>query len=148
MNEYMKIMRRKSDQAVQIVYDYRLKHPDADNLAVVFDIDGTLLNDMRTIEPVVEFYNICKRLGYHVFIITARDSHGVSETINQLKTLGITGYESIYFRLPTYWDMAAYKESSRKSIRDKGYDTVLSIGDNQWDVGKYGGYGILLPGGI
>jgi predicted secreted acid phosphatase len=41
--------------------------------------------------------------------------------------------------------MNNYKESCRESITNKGYKIVLSIGDTQWDVGKYGGYGILLP---
>lgn len=145
MSEYMKIISQKIEEAVQIVYNIKSQHPDATNLAVVFDIDGTLLNDTRPIKPVVDFYNLCKSLGYHVFIITARDSHGVAETIEQLEGMNIIDYVSIYFRLPVYWDMNHYKESCRESILNKGYKIVLSIGDTSWDVGKYGGYGILLP---
>jgi predicted secreted acid phosphatase len=145
MGDYMKLIRDKVEDAIQIVYEYKSQYPDAENLGIVFDIDGTLLNEDTPIKPVVDFYNICKSLGYHLFIITARDSHGVAETIEQLEKLGIIDYVSIYFRLPVYWDMNHYKETCRESITNKGYKIVLSIGDTQWDVGKYGGYGILLP---
>jgi phosphoglycolate phosphatase-like HAD superfamily hydrolase len=141
----MQIIENLSNQAIQIVYDQRLKYPDADNLAVVFDIDGTLLNEDTPILPVIHLYNTCKSLGYNLFIVTARDSHGINETVDQLNSMHITDYTSMYFRVPTYWDMYKYKETSRESIENKGYHIVLSIGDSEWDIGKFGGYGVLLP---
>lgn len=143
--KYMKTIENLVEQAINLVYEYRNNHPDAQNLAIVFDIDGTLLNDNTPIKPVLHFYNICKDLGYSLFIVTARDSHGINETVNQLKDLNITDYVSMYFRIPTYWDMYKYKEISRESIQNKGYNIVLSIGDSEWDVGKFGGYSVLLP---
>ncbi len=145
MSEYLQVIRNKVEDAIRIVYEYKVYYPDAENLAVVFDIDGTLLNDDEPIQPVVDFYNICKSLGYHLFIVTARDSNGTQETIDQLDKMNITDYVSIYLRLPIYWDMTKYKTSCRESIVNKGYNVVLSIGDSIWDVGQYGGYGILLP---
>lgn len=145
MTQYLDLMKEKAHEAISVVYDYRNRHPNDTNLAVVFDIDGTLLNEDTPIVPIIEFYNYCKELGYHIFIITARDSYGIAETSKQLLDMGITDYVSIYFRLPTYWDMNKYKESCRESIMNKGYKTVLSIGDTDWDIGTYGGYGVLLP---
>lgn len=145
MSNYMSTIEDLVKQSINLVYDYRNKNPDAENLAIVFDIDGTLLNSNVPIRPVVEFYNICKDLGYHLFIVTARDSLGINETVDQLNDLRIVDYVSMYFRIPTYWDMYKYKETCRQSIANKGYDIFLSIGDSEWDVGKYGGVGVLLP---
>ncbi len=145
MNDYLQVIHEKVEDAIRIVYEYKAYYPEAENLAVVFDIDGTLLNDDEPILPVVNFYNICKSLGYSLFIVTARDSNGTQETIDQLYKMNITDYVSIYLRLPIYWDMTKYKTSCRESIVNKGYNVVLSIGDSEWDIGQYGGYGILLP---
>lgn len=145
MGDYLNLIHKKVEEAIQFIYEYKMQYPDATNLAMVFDIDGTLLNDETPIQPVVDLYNIGKSLGFHIFIITARDSHGVSETIDQLNKIGIKEYDSMYFRLPIYWDMNQYKEQCRKSITDKGFNVVLSIGDTAWDIGRYGGYGVLLP---
>lgn len=144
-DDYLNLIHKKVEDAIQYIYEYKMQYPDANNLAIVFDIDGTLLNDETPIKPVVDLYNIGKSMGFHNFIITARDSHGVSETIDQLNKIGIYDYDSMYFRLPIYWNMDQYKESCRKSITDKGYNVVLSIGDTPWDIGRYGGYGVLLP---
>lgn len=145
MADYLNLIYKKVEDAIQYIYHYKAQYPDAGNLALVFDIDGTLMNDEKPIQPVVDLYNIGKSLGFHIFIITARDTNGVAETIAQLEKIGVIDYESMYFRLPIYWDMNEYKEKCRKSITDKGYHVVLSIGDTAWDIGNYGGYGVLLP---
>lgn len=145
MNDYIQEINKNVSKAIKIVKDYREYNPDVDNLSVVFDIDGTLLNGEKPIKPVIYLYNLCKKLGYTIFIITARDSYGIAETINQLHKLDITDFNSVYFRIPSVWNIGKFKEASRKSIIDKGYQTVLSIGDTSWDVGKFGGHSILLP---
>ncbi len=130
----------------ELAYVYKTTYP-SDNLAAVFDIDGTLLADGggdRINRPVVELYLLCKQLGYTLFIVTARDSYGITPTVEQLHELGITGFHSIYFRTPTAWNIEKFKESSRKSIADKGYSVVFSIGDSYWDVGAYGGHSLLI----
>lgn len=142
---YMKIIEKKVEDAIEKVYQYRNQYPNDKSLSVVFDIDGTLLNEDTPIRPVIQLYNICKELGYHVFIITARDSSGINETVEQLDNIKVDDYTSIYFRIPTFWNMDKFKESCRKSITDKGYNIVMSIGDMEWDIGRYGGYGVLLP---
>lgn len=149
MNEYVHKINKKVKKAIEIVKEYRKYNPDADNLSVVFDIDGTLLNEDKAIKPVIYLYNLCKKLGYTVFIVTARDSYGIGETINQLHSMGINEFHSAYFRMPSVWNIAKFKESCRRSISEKGYQTVLSIGDSGWDVcSNLPGdkcHGILLP---
>ncbi len=127
----------------ELAYIYKTTYPN-DNLAVVFDIDGTLLSEDRINRPVVELYLLCKQLGYTLFIVTARDSYGITPTVEQLHELGITGFHSIYFRAPTVWNIGKFKESSRKSIAEKGYSVIFSIGDTPWDVGPYGGHSLLI----
>lgn len=139
----------KVDKAAEIVYDTRLREPDASDLAAIFDIDGTLLTNDQPIQPVVDLYNFCKKLGYTVFIVTARDSDGIRETVVQLRSMGIDGFHSVYFRSPVVWDIAKFKESSRVAIATMGYRPVICIGDTDWDMPTYrdmdASYGILLP---
>jgi predicted secreted acid phosphatase len=149
MEQYVQEINKKVSGAIEIVEKYREYNPDAQHLSVVFDIDGTLLNDDKPIKPVVHLYNLCKQLGYTVFIVTARDSIGIAETINQLHNLGINGFHSVYFRIPSVWNIVKFKAACRKSVIDKGYYTVLTIGDSSWDLIQEGenepGHGILLP---
>lgn len=145
MNDYIREINKKVSNAIKLVKEYREYNQNMDNLSVVFDIDGTLLSDDKPIKPVIYLYNLCKQLGYTIFIITARDSYGIAETINQLHKLGINDFHSVYFRIPSVWNIGKFKEASRKSIIDRGYQTILSIGDTSWDVGEFGGHSILLP---
>ena len=48
-------------------------------------------------------------------------------------------------RKPTSFDSNIFKTLSRKDIMEDGYNTIMSIGDSEWDGGKYGGIFYLLP---
>ena len=119
--------------------------PFDENQAVVFDIDDTLINsDTEEIIPkTFSLFQYCVTRGYRVYIITARawTPGAVKFTLNQLRSLGITGFQSIAFRPPNYFDVPKFKEDARKSIPQK---IVMSIGDQKWDVGRYGGVGIIV----
>ena len=113
--------------------------------AVIFDIDDTLI-DSRThtiIKPVYQLYKYCQNKGYNIYIITARPRipYGVQLTLNQLYSLGITGFKNIAFRPPLEIDVPGYKLKARKAIPD---DVIMSVGDKKWDIGEAGGYGILV----
>ena len=113
--------------------------------AIIFDIDDTLI-DSRThtiIKPVYQLYKYCQNKGYNIYIITARPRipYGVQLTLNQLYSLGITGFKNIAFRPPLEIDVPAYKLKARKAIAD---DVIMSVGDKKWDIGEAGGYGILV----
>ncbi len=113
--------------------------------AIIFDIDDTLI-DSRThtiIKPVYQLYKYCQNKGYNIYIITARPRipYGVQLTLNQLYSLGITGFKNIAFRPPLEIDVPGYKLKARKAITD---DVIMSVGDKKWDIGEAGGYGILV----
>jgi predicted secreted acid phosphatase len=113
--------------------------------AVIFDIDDTLI-DSKThtiITPVYQLYKYCQNKGYNIYIITARPRipYGVQLTLNQLYSLGITGFKNIAFRPALEIDVPGYKLKARKAISD---EVIMSIGDKKWDIGEAGGYGILV----
>lgn len=145
MNEYIQEINKKVALGIKIAKEYREYNPDADNLAAIFDIDGTLLNNEKPIKPVIYLFNLCKQLGYTCFIITARDSYGIAETISQLHKLGVEGFHSAYFRMPSVWNIDRFKDASRKSILDKGYQTVFTIGDQTCDGPSHSEHFLLLP---
>ena len=113
--------------------------------AIVFDIDDTIIDSQTGLimPKTASLFRYCVDRGYHVYIITARARtyNAVLYTINQLKSMGLTGYRLIAFRPPDDWDIPAYKLNARKSIPQQ---VVMSVGDQQWDIGEYGGIGIIV----
>lgn len=119
-----------------------------DNPTVVFDIDDTLINiNGECIDQIINFYNYVKSLGIIVIIITNRsgDTQTINFTIKQLNQSGITGHKSIYFRSINSINPYKYKKLARKNILDRGMNIIMSIGDMPWDIGEYGGIGIIVP---
>jgi predicted secreted acid phosphatase len=116
--------------------------------AIVFDIDGTLIDDTtyQPIDYITSFYNYCLSLGLTVFIITARPStnNNVKHTTDMLHDNGISGWKGIYFARDRSVDIPGYKLKSRKHIYDRGYTVLMSLGDNWFDIGKYGGFGVIV----
>lgn len=118
------------------------------NPAVIFDIDDTLIDHHGiVIQPIVELYNHVKMLCIPIFIVTNRlnDANSVDYTKYELDMHGITEYTDIYFRKVGEKDLTKAKLDARKNIAEKGFDTIMSIGDQLWDLGEYGGIGILVP---
>jgi predicted secreted acid phosphatase len=119
----------------------------AENDAVVFDIDDTLIDQKtkQVIQPVYDFYTFLKERMI-IFIITARPDldKTIEYTKNELTKHNIREYKSIYFRKVSNTDIRRYKLYARKDILDKGYNILISIGDKEWDIGEYGGIGILV----
>ncbi len=117
--------------------------------AIIFDIDDTLLIP-QTGQPIPEtvfFYNLIRSIGFTPVIITARPGfeENVYRTIQDLKSIGVTGFEYIFFMPPGMQDIYSYKLNARKEVYDiyKG-NIIMSIGDMEWDIGEYGGYGVVL----
>jgi predicted secreted acid phosphatase len=121
---------------------------------VVFDIDGTILvdgiyapkSDDEIIGDVYNFLLYLQEKGIKIFIITARPESNTNRrgTIDMLVDLDID-YVYLYM-----WDRSAigshteYKTAARKDIHDNRYNIVMSLGDNEWDYGKYGGLGVHI----
>lgn len=118
------------------------------NSSIVFDIDNTLIDKYgNLIRPVKYLYDYVKSKNINIFIVTAREStqQNILNTKLQLLSAGITGYKGLYLRHSNCYDISHYKEKVRYVITQYGYNIIMSIGDQLHDIGKYGGYGILLP---
>ena len=113
--------------------------------AIVFDIDDTLINSDtgEIMSKVFSLYQYCVVKGYYVYIVTARAKtpDAVAFTLHQLRSLGITGFKSIAFRPPDNWDIPGFKMEARRSIPQK---VIMSVGDQYWDIGQYGGIGVIV----
>jgi predicted secreted acid phosphatase len=144
MSSLIERIQKSVDQAIEILDEIKMPK----NPAMIFDIDDTLI-DMNgiAIDPVVNFYNHVKILCITPIIVTNRTGEPISVeyTKYQLKENKITDYYDIYFRNPDEMDLTKAKLNARKIITEKGFDVVMSIGDQKWDIGEYGGVGILIP---
>lgn len=118
------------------------------NHAVIFDIDDTILNPETNtlIQPIFELYNYALENNIYTIFITARDGYEMNQkfTIEQLNSHGIKGYDLLYFRPPNMTDVKKYKKYARKNVVETGYKPLFSIGDMEWDIGEYGGFGIHI----
>lgn len=134
-----------SYQAIQTINNMVLPS----NPAIIFDIDDTLIDSTdNIIYPILNIYKFAKVLNLTIIIVTNRsgDEDSIEFTLDQLKKHNITDYKSIYFRSPERENNPwRFKEISRKNIFDRGFNVIMSIGDQQWDIGNYGGVGIVLP---
>ena len=105
--------------------------------AVMFDIDGTLINGPVPIQPMIELCNYAKSQGITVVIITARPNYETIETFtrNQLAKHGV--HYDILKLCPAV---------QKKTLKERmDLDIILSIGDNWTDVdGLNSGYFIKL----
>jgi len=121
--------------------------------AVMFDIDDTLLfsKTFEPIPPIIRLLNECAARHFFIMIVTARDSIYTKETIKDLENInlreGIGGnYNYLYLRKSPKDNHLYFKSGVKKSFYEKGFVTVMSVGDNQIDIiGNYSGYCIKLP---
>ena len=119
-----------------------------ERMAVVFDIDDTLLN--KRTEPLthmVELYRECCRIGFVPILITARPgfTHSIEVTQMQLQRIGLHGWQHLYFIPPGHRDPYAYKIAARRNVHENGLQVVMSLGDQPWDIGEHGGVGFIVP---
>ena len=128
-----------------------IKKSKIHNPTVMFDIDDTLLyvNPNSTLTPIrqiIKLLNYCKRNGFTILIITARDSRYYKETMEDLRRNKIY-YDYLYLRESPKDDYHLFKSDIKKKFMDTyNLSVVMSLGDNDIDiVGKYSGYSIKLP---
>ena len=118
------------------------------NDIVVFDIDDTMFDPTTGIENqvVIQFYKYLIDNHINAAIITAREDTVINRqlTEEELHFHGITNWNCLLMRHPEEFDLYTYKRDMRKWIHDNGYNVIISIGDKSWDVGEYGGIGIIV----
>ena len=127
---------------------YILSREWPNNSAAVFDIDGTILSTpfFHPIDYVIDLYKTVTLKKIKPIIITARESFPLNWdiTINQLKQVGINDYKMLFLRNKECTNLKQFKLDARKKVHDMGYNVIMSIGDNDFDIGEYGGIGVLL----
>jgi acid phosphatase len=128
---------------------------------VVFDIDETLLSNYLGVpnsDPesgsigqfpgalsgtgtrmpgVSDAYDLAKRRGMAVFLITARPSivPGLRETtLRNLAAVGYTGYAGVSLKADPAGSSATYKAGERAAIEAQGYTVVANVGDQESDL--------------
>lgn len=116
--------------------------------AVVFDIDDTLIHtgdddQSHRIEHVFRVLQLCLKKGVKVHLVTARPSCFQRETVNELKRHSIVrrrgsrpGYESINFVRDgaDVNEIPAYKLLCRRQAAGENDTTLVTIGDQWWDI--------------
>ena len=124
-----------------------------EELCVVFDIDGTLINPRTDtlIKPVFEFYQYCKSINIQIIIITARPGHddNIKWTIEMLKKHNIETDKlnfmrpDLYHSLDTFNQQKSYKAEARERILQT-YDILMSFGDMPFDIGPECNVGVIV----
>lgn len=148
------------------------KAEDGERLAVVFDIDETVLSnypqmkaqdfgyvpaewaawvdraEAPAIEPMRDLVLRARELGYTVFFITGRVLPGEHEgTAMNLMREGMGDYERLIMKPAEDERTAAKRKAAQRAALEKeGYTIVASIGD-QWSdlVGGYAEKGFKVP---
>ncbi len=128
------------------------------NLAIVFDVDETLLsnysaivadnftfgtnsqaeatNEIGTaIKPSLELFNDAKARGLTIFLITGRRENTRAHTTSNLTREGFTGYKQLVLKPDASTDSTVvYKSGARAAIEQQGYRIVANVGDQYSDL--------------
>jgi acid phosphatase len=137
-----------------------------EKLAVVFDIDETVLSniphmkkadwgyqpdnwdawvaqaDAPVLAPVRDVYETALTLGYKVVFLTGRTEADRAATARNLRLQGMGTYEKLILRprkgTAPYAKAVDFKTEVRKNLTTEGYTIVASFGDQDSDL--EGGY--------
>ncbi len=156
--EYQALCYQAYNVAKERVTQLRKEFPKKKNMAVVLDIDETVLNNSpyqaHTIEknshfpkcwdawvsqaaakPVpgaISFLKYADSLGFHIFYVTNRSEKLKAATLKNLQKFDFPQADSLHIYLKT---TTGNKEPRRQMISKK-YDIVLLAGDNLGDFYK------------
>jgi predicted secreted acid phosphatase len=133
-------------------------HGNRKKLAVVFDIDETVLSNFsaikadnykfgpksqaeatdeigEAIEPSLDLFNLAKKKGYSIFLITGRREDVRDHTASNLAREGFTGYKQLILRpVGGGGTTVDYKAGERAKIEHQGYKIVANVGDQYSDL--------------
>ena len=132
-------------------------------LAIVFDLDETLLSNLShmrplgfgyvpplwnewvatgtapVIEPVARVYHLAQTKGVVIFLISDRREKDRAGTEKNLRHAALGGYAALYLKPNDSPDTArVFKTAARKKITDDGYTIIANVGDQESDLA--GGY--------
>lgn len=132
-------------------------------LAIVFDLDETLLSNFRhmrsmdlgyvpamwekwiddadapPIAPVADIYRLARARGVAVFYLTGRRERDRPATEKNLQLAGLGDYAALHCKPGDYQGTTqSFKTATRRRITEQGYTIIANIGDQQSDLD--GGY--------
>lgn len=161
--EYRKEFTTAVEDGRKACEEYKKDHPEATNMAVVADIDETVLDNRPyfeatkefdwkkfvvwveqskapSLKPTAEFLDWARKNGFAIFFVTGRPESLRAATIRNMVRNGIA-YDGLYLR-PEKDSRSAIevKSAIRKQIEDMGFKIVVNIGDQVSDL--VGGYAV------
>ena len=156
--EYKKRFAKAVREAKNFCKAYKKKNPNAKNLAIVSDIDETLLDnrglfkevdkfswpefikwieksEAPNLEPTARFLKWARKNGFTIFLVTGRPEKLRSYTIMNLVRNGIA-YDGLYMRPEQKKKNSAIelKTEVRKKLEAMGFKIVVHIGDQVSDL--------------
>ena len=143
----------------------------ATKLAVVFDIDETMLSNLRHIQandygyipkiwnawvsegqataiyPVQAVYTTVLNAKVDIFFITGRSPEGAAATERNLRQVGFETWTRIIYKPEDFSESArAFKIDARRQLAAEGYLIIANLGDQNSDlVGGYAERTFKLP---
>ena len=118
------------------------------NPVIIFDVDHTLIDEYECIiQPIFVLHQFANMLGINSIIVTSRPGNEdmIKHTLKLLDDYKIHRI-SAYFRKEENQNNWKFKQSARQNLIDRGYNIVMSVGDQDWDIiGPNTGIGIKVP---
>jgi len=111
---------------------------DSGPLAVIVDIDGTLISGGRLIQKTNDY--IKAMTDTKIFIVTGRNNSTRDETSAELKSLGVK-YNRLFMNPGSSADTVAFKKATAESLL-KEYNVILAIDNNANNRAAYRDLGI------
>lgn len=135
------------------------KRKAGERLAIVFDLDETLLSNwshMRSvglgyvpsawtawvaegraapIEPVREIYRAARRLGVEVIFLSGRHERDRAGTEKNLRAIGCDDYAGLFCKPEASKETsAAFKTAARAKLEAEGRVIIANVGDQESDL--------------
>lgn len=133
--------------------------PQGEKLAIVFDLDETLLSNLRhmreqdfgyipavwdqwvaeatapAIEPVAEVYRAARRLDVTVFYLTGRRTSQHQATEENLRRAGLAEHAALHCKPDAFAGTTeSFKTGVRRRLAAEGWVIIANIGDQQSDL--------------
>ena len=167
---YINDLNKKADYALNYLKKEYSKN-DFSNLAIVFDIDETLLSNTKSLEKyhfggdkvvfneitkaadadpihsVINIYNWAKQHHVAVYLVTGRSELFKKETVLNLQKAGVNGWDGLYFwPHDSNLSVQRFKANMRDELQKEGKLIILNIGDQHSDlIGGNARKSIKLP---
>jgi acid phosphatase len=157
--QYKKEFSQAIDSARKFCQQYKREHPAARNLAIVSDIDETIVDNREefiahpdkfiwsqfedwikqarapVLKPTADFLKWARKEGFAIILVTGRPEVDRIYTIENLVRDGIA-YDALYLR-PENGEREppqVYKSGVRKKLEDMGFTIVVNLGDQPSDL--------------